>query len=67
MITVDRSRLPSLHTADIAVFRRFLLGGVRGFFAVGGNGRHAFGEAAAYIGNNDSLVDDLLARIIRQG
>ena len=59
MITVDRSRLPSLHTTDIAVFRRFLLGGVRGFFT-GTQGRYAFGEAAAYIGNNDSIVDDLL-------
>lgn len=59
MITVDRARVPTLHTTDIAVFRRFLLGGVRGFL-VNGKGRHAFGEAAAYIGNNDSIVDDLV-------
>lgn len=58
MIEIPRSRLTGLHSADPKVFKRFLLGGFRGMFEEQ-KGRHAFGEAAPYIGNNSDITDDL--------
>ena len=58
MIPPSRSRLAQLHSQEPAVFRRFLLGGLRGFFS-DGKGRAAFGQAAYCIGNSPDITDDL--------
>lgn len=58
MIPPKRSNLPSLQSNEPEVFKRFLIAGLVGFFGES-KGRHSFGEAAPYIGNNSDISDDL--------